>query len=262
VCGIAGYSLHPESGVDRTLAAQVLLAGIAERGADAAGYAFAGPSGAASVFKLRAGASALLEALVLPGDVGGALIHVRDHTKGHPSFEANNHPIRHGAVVGIHNGTISNDDELLARHHIAREQPEATVDSEAIFALVDRYGHRCGAVLEQLRGSMAAAWLDEREPRALYAARGADRPLWIGRGKREFFFASTREALELVWRYAGVALRLSEVPEGRLLGVVDGKLELADRFQPARDGERRSPVPVKAPEERRRCLARLATLAA
>ncbi len=40
MCGIAGFSLDPESSVDRTLAAQALLAGIAERGADAVGYAY------------------------------------------------------------------------------------------------------------------------------------------------------------------------------------------------------------------------------
>ena len=44
MCGIAGYSLSPESSVQRTLAAQALLAGIAERGADAVGYAHRGSS--------------------------------------------------------------------------------------------------------------------------------------------------------------------------------------------------------------------------
>ena len=43
MCGIAGYSLSSCSAVDRTLAAQSLLAGIAERGADAVGYAYRGP---------------------------------------------------------------------------------------------------------------------------------------------------------------------------------------------------------------------------
>ena len=62
---------------------------------------------------------------------------MRDYTKGHPTILANNHPIRHGAVVGIHNGIIVNDDELFAGHGIERAEPEMTVDSEAIFALVD-----------------------------------------------------------------------------------------------------------------------------
>ena len=42
MCGIAGYSLSLRSDVDRTLAAQALLAGIADRGADAVGYAYRG----------------------------------------------------------------------------------------------------------------------------------------------------------------------------------------------------------------------------
>ena len=45
MCGIAGYSLSPDSQLERTLAAQALLAGIAERGADAVGYASRGADG-------------------------------------------------------------------------------------------------------------------------------------------------------------------------------------------------------------------------
>ena len=48
------------------------------------------------------------------------LIHVRDFTKGHPDVEANSHPIRHGSVVDVHNGVLSNDDDLLARYGIER----------------------------------------------------------------------------------------------------------------------------------------------
>jgi hypothetical protein len=39
MCGVAGYSVDGASGLQRTLAAQALLAGIAERGSDAVGYA-------------------------------------------------------------------------------------------------------------------------------------------------------------------------------------------------------------------------------
>ena len=45
MCGIAGYSLSEGSRVERTLTAQSLLAGIAERGADAVGYAHRAPGG-------------------------------------------------------------------------------------------------------------------------------------------------------------------------------------------------------------------------
>ena len=114
MCGIAGYSLNPDASVERTLAAQALLAGIAERGADAVGYAHRGGSAASTVHKQRSGATALLERAPRPAAATQVLVHVRDYTKGHPTIESNNHPIRHGAVVGIHNGIIVNDEEIFA----------------------------------------------------------------------------------------------------------------------------------------------------
>ena len=128
VCGIAGYSLSGASRVDQTLATQTLLAAISERGSDAVGYAHRGTGRPTAVHKQRGGASALLDGLEVPGDAIQALIHVRDYTKGHPSLTANNHPIRHGAVVGIHNGIIANDEEILADHGFERAEPGMTVD--------------------------------------------------------------------------------------------------------------------------------------
>src|SRR5688500_2715010 len=116
MCGIAGYSLHRASPIDRTLAAQALLAGIAERGADAVGYAYRSDGGSLSVHKQRSGASALLERVSIHDKATEALIHVRDYTKGHPTIEANNHPVGHGAVRGVHNGIILNDEEVFAGH--------------------------------------------------------------------------------------------------------------------------------------------------
>src|SRR4029078_2381129 len=121
MCGIAGYSLEAASTVDRTLAAQALLAGIAERGADAVGYAHRGAGPHVTIHKQRSGAPALLDAIELPADATHALVHVRDYTKGHPTILANNHPIRHGRVVGIHNGIIAHADQVLARHRTPRE---------------------------------------------------------------------------------------------------------------------------------------------
>src|SRR5438093_7908773 len=182
MCGIAGYSLSEKSSVDRTLAAQALLASIAERGADAVGYAYRTPGDPhAHVHKQRSGASALLDEIHVPAAATATLVHVRDYTKGHPRIEANNHPIRHGAVVGVHNGIIFNDDELMETHGFERARPEMTVDSEAIFALAEAHEDHAEA-LEQLRGSMATAWIDERRPGTVFLARGAGRPLWVASG--------------------------------------------------------------------------------
>src|SRR5215471_15117668 len=213
MCGIAGYSLSAASDVDRTLAAQALLAGIAERGADAVGYAYRRGTSPTAIHKQRSGASALLEDVLLPASTTEALVHVRDYTKGHPRIEAKNHPIRHGAVVGVHIGIIFNDDELMEQHGFERAEPLMTVDSEAIFALAEAAeGH--AAALEQLRGSMATARIDERRPSTVFLARGVGRPLWIGTARDELFFASTKHALEVVEKFLQLKLRKRDVSEG------------------------------------------------
>jgi glucosamine 6-phosphate synthetase-like amidotransferase/phosphosugar isomerase protein len=188
------------------------------------------------------------------------LVHVRDYTKGHPMIAANNHPIRHGSVVGVHNGIILNDEEVFARNGFERAQPGMTVDSEAIFALAELTESRAKA-LEGLRGSMAAAWIDERRQGLVYCARGVGRPLWIGEGKRATFFASTGLALEVVEHYTGIALRRREIDEGTLLVLDNGRLVKRKRFKPARDFEERQLPAVRAPSEGQFCLERLAALA-
>jgi glucosamine 6-phosphate synthetase-like amidotransferase/phosphosugar isomerase protein len=260
MCGIAGYSLSASSSVERTLAAQALLAGIAERGADAVGYAYRRGTSPVTIHKQRSGASALLEQVVLPASTTEVLIHVRDYTKGHPRIEANNHPIRHGAVVGVHNGIIFNDDELMAEHGFERAEPEMTVDSEAIFALAESQDARPQA-LEQLRGSMATAWLDERRTSTLFLARGVGRPLWLGTGRDELLFASTKAALEVAEKFLRLKLRKRELSEGTLAMIGDGTVLEKRRFQPDRDFEESTLPAVRAPQEGAFCLQRLAALA-
>jgi glucosamine 6-phosphate synthetase-like amidotransferase/phosphosugar isomerase protein len=263
MCGIAGYSLRSRSGVGRTLATQALLAAIAERGADAVGYAYRAPGDTyATVVKQRTPASELLDRVSVPDAANQLLVHVRDYTKGHPSIAANNHPVRHGPVVGIHNGIITNDDELLAPHSCARAEPRMTVDSEAIFAIA-AHSRNDARALEPLRGAMATGWLDEREPGVVFVARGSGRPLWVGEGREGVFFASTKVALEVLEQYCALKLRKRELKEGRLLALCDGAIARKERFRPDFEYVEADPLPsVRAPHERDVCLSRLAALAA
>ena len=261
LCGIAGYSLSESSRVDPTLATQILMAAISERGSDAAGYCYRGPDIALAIHKQRSGASRLLDSIRVPAKATQALVHVRDYTKGHPSLEANNHPIRHGAVVGIHNGIIRNDEEIFARHGFERAAPRMTVDSEAIFALMEQERSSANA-LGELYGSMASAWMDEREPEIVYLARGMGRPLWLGEGRHGLFFASTKAALELMESYANVSLVSREVSEGTLLSMHDGRVAGKQVFRPDMSFSEEPLPAVRAPEEHRSCLALLASLAA
>jgi glucosamine 6-phosphate synthetase-like amidotransferase/phosphosugar isomerase protein len=237
------------------------MAAISERGSDAAGYCYRGPDVALAIHKRRSGASSLLDSIRVPVRARQALVHVRDYTKGHPSLEANNHPIRHGSVVGIHNGIIRNDEEIFAEYGFERAAPHMTVDSEAIFALMELERSSARA-LDRLYGSMATAWMDEREPDAMYLARGMGRPLWIGEGRNALFFASTKAALELVESYAGVSLVSREISEGTFLTVSGGQVVATDSFHPDMAFSEEPLPAVRAPEEHRSCLALLASLAA
>jgi glucosamine 6-phosphate synthetase-like amidotransferase/phosphosugar isomerase protein len=262
MCGIAGYSLSPASTVPRTLAAQALLAGIAERGADAVGYAHRGQRASVTVHKRRSGASELLDELHVPAASTQVLVHVRDYTKGHPTIEANNHPIRHGAVVGIHNGIIVNDEEIFARYGFERAHPDMTVDSEAIFALAE-HSEGSPEALEELYGAMATGWLDERVPSTLFLARAVGRPLWIGTAGKELFFASTRDALEVLERSLRVTLRKRQVEEGTLLRIEEGRVASTARFRPDRSYVEETVLPaVRAPDEGASCLKQLAAILA
>ena len=262
MCGIAGFSLSPDSSVDRTLAAQALLAGIAERGADAVGYAHRGAERASRVTKLRGGASALLDELAVPPDARQALIHVRDFTKGHPEIEANNHPIRHGSVVGIHNGIVA---ERRRAPRPLRHRARRAADDRRLGGDLRAHGAPRGttrARSSELRGAMAAAWLDERDDATLYLARGRLRPLWLATADGGLYFASTRRALTIVAAALRTRLDVREVREGRLLHVVAGRVVRERRFRPDRRYREDGYLPpVRAPREAVSCLERLAALA-
>ena len=173
------------------------------------------PAGALAVHKQRSGASALLERDrdSRVGDAGAASTSATT-PRAIRGSQANNHPIRHGAVVGIHNGIIVNDEELLDRHGFDRAAPEMTVDSEAIFALVDESGPSPRALERAARLDGDAPGSTSGATDSLYLARGVGRPLWIGEGADGAFFASTAGALEIVERYVGIQLRQREVPRG------------------------------------------------
>ncbi len=263
MCGIAGYSFGPESQAPRTLAAQALLAGIAERGADAVGYAHRSSAARVSVHKQQTGASKLLESIVVPAAARHVLVHVRDYTKGHPTIEANNHPIRHGAVVGIHNGVIVNDEEIFDRFGFERAEPEMTVDSEAIFALAEARSSDPRS-LEQLTGAMAAAWLDERDPETLHLARGLGRPA-MGRSR------PSRGVFRLDPR--GARSRRADAPRwacssGRSAKAACFAWSRAGSWQrsafgpTARTAKRTCSRPSAHPHEGVSCLERLAAIAA
>lgn len=221
VCGIAGFSLAPDSGLEPTVVARVLLAGIANRGQDATGYAHRSPGGEISIVKDSVRLAGMIDRVHLPADTGDAILHVREFTKGRPGIIDNNHPIRWGRVTGVHNGHLENDDELFARYGQERSTARISVDSEAIMMLADVLDD-VGDALGEVRGSAAVAVMYEDRP-GIVLARRTRRPVVVGRAEGVALFASTREPIDLVARGAGLELEYEEFTDGLLVELRHGE---------------------------------------
>ena len=183
MCGIAGYSLSARSDVDRTLAAQSLLAGIAERGADAVGYAHRGPRGRLrgrdeAADARRASCSTGSPCPRAPPSSSSTSVTTRRATRRSPPTTI---PSATGRWSGIHNGIILNDDELLEPLSCARSR--AADDRRLRGDLRPR--RPLAERPARARGPRRAPWRRPGSTRAcpdtIFAARGVGRPLWIGK---------------------------------------------------------------------------------
>lgn len=118
----------------------VLLANE-ERGREATGVAAFWPDGRHRILKLPVCASEFINSpefadFIQAWDLSACTVlgHTRKPTKGSVWNPDNNHPIQVGRTVGIHNGTIHNDNFLFDTQNLERR---AEVDSEIIFSMLD-----------------------------------------------------------------------------------------------------------------------------
>lgn len=149
--------------------------------------------------------------------------HLRYATHGKAHINANNHPIPHGHIIGIHNGILRNHTDILKV--TGREDSKATVDSEAIFAAVNKWGPMKG--LRKVSGDMVTVWADDRKPERLFLGRSWGRQVSIGRTTNgNIIFASEEQALYRLEPHVRFT-KVSRVSENRLLTIVNG--DIVDR---------------------------------
>lgn len=115
--------------------------------------------------------------------------HCRLNTKGTPDDNLNNHPIPAGKMIGVHNGSISNDDKLFSEFEsVLSTKRFGRVDSEIIFQLInyfyedgiknclayDKWHTTISAIQSTaslLEGNYGCALLNAHEPYRLYLFR-------------------------------------------------------------------------------------------
>lgn len=108
--------------------------------------------------------------------------HCRKSSVGNSDDNKNNHPIKIGDIIGIHNGTLTNHDQIFKK---LDSQRDGTVDSEAIFRLVHHYTENgtkpftiaaLNEVCNRLNGSYACLTFSGNNPFQVAAFRD-DRPM-------------------------------------------------------------------------------------
>jgi len=214
MCGIAGFCLNKADNINARKVSAALLNEIQARGTDATGAAWVqrhadGERAQIAVSKAPVAARSFAPYLEqMPTTAKRVILHTRYATQGSPQDNLNNHPIVSGRIVGVHNGVLSNDDQVFATLGGERR---GVVDSEAAFALIDRTIYKPVEVLESLQGRAALAWFDARDKRDLHLARLEGSPLAIGFTEGgSLFFASTMPLLVAGCAKGGVKLDWAE----------------------------------------------------
>ena len=252
MCGIAGFCANPNDpyfsergmGLAPFLASELLYQSSA-RGTDACGWSWIDESvGKIRTWKRNVSPGTVLDKYYhrFPEYTPAMILHTRFATQGTAKNPDNNHPIKHGRVVGVHNGMICNDDHLFRKFHLNRR---AEVDSEAIFAMLGRGKDKSATLsdtLEEIEGSMAIAWMDRVRsmpqipggPATIYLARGHQSPLWVGQNQAgSLVFASTREILVDACEDSAFILHwVQEIAQGSILKVSGGVIKEWGVFKP------------------------------
>lgn len=167
-----------------------------------------------------------------------AIFHSRYATHGSPSNNLNNHPIRHHDIIGVHNGVLENHEKIL--RITGRYDDKTEVDSEAIFAAINKWGPNRG--MRKIRGKAVAVFTDLKAPHLLRIARTHSRSLnlgWTTRGS--LMFATEKKALLALEPWINFE-HFSVVGENKLLTLRNGQIVARHQFMAPQ------PVVVQEPQ--------------
>ena len=209
MCGLAGVIRNKNKEADwkdiwdSTMLFEKILVNAQSRGRHASGYAIINSDGF-NLYKRPISASNLIKTKkhlnLMQDNVGhythAILGHTRYATQGTPQVSYNNHPIRVGSIIGTHNGSIWNDNELSDKFNFIRN---GQVDSEILFHLIEscNLNDFIDNKLPNVNGLISSIWSDIDEPNIIYVLKG-NKPLSMVYSSQfdSFFYASLDEHLK------------------------------------------------------------------
>tara|TARA_Y100000034_G_scaffold121623_1_gene166083 strand:- start:470 stop:1840 length:1371 start_codon:yes stop_codon:yes gene_type:complete len=147
------------------------------------------------------------------------LLHTRATTKGSAQNPLNNHPVKYESVMAVHNGVVSNDDDVFKKLGVTRF---GEVDTEALSACLHIGGIE--KVLELCAGSFSIAWIDRRDIDTVHLYTNGKSPLWITTDKGFVTWASAEKYAPLPMMGA----EKHEVKAGTLLTITQTGIEEKD----------------------------------
>ena len=202
MCGIAGvYLRDPDFRIDNLDAMlDTMLDEIEHRGGDATGYLALNAEGVAEWHRAACDVRDFTKyRRPVPKGTRTIMAHTRYATQGLPGFIENNHPIKRGPFYVIHNGHVSNDQQLFK---LAGRRPFGQVDSEAIPARLASLGKLTDAeiVMEEIEGAAAIAAVDESNPDELLLAKGHSSPLFVLVTNKVVIWGSTKATVEQAYK--------------------------------------------------------------
>jgi glutamine---fructose-6-phosphate transaminase (isomerizing) len=195
MCGVFGFVSYDGQGPDLKALAKIAEATMA-RGPHAFGFAWLDWSGRLKMFKRTGRIVDHLGLLAMVADARILVGHCRWATHGDPKNNLNNHP--HPADGGwiVHNGVVSNHEELSVEYDL---HPVTDCDSEVLGLLIagsrGTLQTRCAATANVARGNLTMLGVWGR-PARLVAVR-AGNPLSVGmvRGGERYYLGSLPDEL-------------------------------------------------------------------
>lgn len=191
MCGIAGFSLSPNSTVNARKLANALLTVIEDRGYMASGFAWQ-TTHKMGVHK-DAVPGSMLSLKSMPKESRNVILHTRLATHGSTTDNRNNHPVMSPTdnIALVHNGVIYNHHSV--RTKVSGDLPD--VDTSVIPAVIEQHGV---ASLDLLDGDAAIAWFNRSEPKVMHLARYQYSPLVMCQIEDGSFIFCSTEAL--LWK--------------------------------------------------------------